>query len=302
MVRDLVDSRWFARRRPNEPPVYRLPSSCNSTLGGAVTRSRKLLIGVGLAAVTYTALLLVLGWVLEGVVETRVKEQLEYTLRANEISVADVDVSLVRGRVVLRGVKAKRSGLGTASLTIDVVELDIARMGWALVDQEPSRLELVGAHLDLSAAGVATLQSSDVVRQLSVGRFIMRDSKVTLAVTSLFPGLGQAELVVDEAQAQDVELHNAMSWLYKTQILKARLNLPGSTMVVVGYADEMLTVGGSLMGSKPVVIPFVWPKSDPTKLELSQILSLAKTLIKALGPELAKRKVNAVWDDVVDAF
>lgn len=267
-----------------------------------MTRGRKLLIGVGLAAVTYTALLLVLGWVLEGVVESRVKKQLAYTLRANDISVADVDVSLVRGRVALRGVKAKRTGLGTATLTIDAVELDIARFGWALVDQEPSRLELVGAHLDLSAAGAVTLQSSDVVRQLSVGRFIMRDSKVTLAVTSLFPGLGQVELVVDEARAQDVELHNAMSWLYKTQILKARLNLPGSTMVVVAYADEMLTVGGSLMGSKPIVIPFLWPEPDPTKLELSQILSLAKSLVKALGPELAKRKVNAVWDDVVDAF
>jgi hypothetical protein len=267
-----------------------------------VKRTRKVLIGLTLAGFAYTLLLVLLGWALEGAVESRVKTQLAYTLRANDISVEEVDVSLVRGRVALRGVKAKRTGLGLATLTMDEVELDIAPMGWALINQEPSRLELVGAHLDLSAAGAVTLQSSDVVRQLSVGRFIMRDSRVTLSVTSLFPGLGQAELVIDEARAKDVELHNAMSWLYRTEILKARLNLPGSVTMSVEYSDKTLSIGGSLMDSKPIVIPFIWPDPDPRKLELRQILSLAKQLIKALGPELAKRKVKGVWDDVVDAF
>ena len=265
-------------------------------------RLRTLLVGGVALALVYLAALFVLSWALEGVVERRVNRQLAYTLRANDISVDSVDVSLIRGRVAVRGVKAKRTGLGTATLTMNVIEIDIAPMGWALIAQEPSRLEVVGAHLDLSAAGAVTLQSSEVVRQLSVERFIMRDSRVTLAVTSLFPGLGRAELTIDEARASDVELHNAMSWLYKTETLNAGLHLPGSVELIVAYADKTLSVGGSLMGSKPIVIPFSWPNPDPTKLELSQILSLAKHLIKTLAPELAKRKVKGVWDEVVDAF
>ncbi len=265
-------------------------------------RTRKILMGVSVAACVYVALLLVLSFALEGVVERRVKQQLSYTLRANEILVEGVDVSLVRGRVALRGVKARRTGLGTATLTMDELELDIAPLGWSLIDPEPSRLELVGAHLDLSAAGVVTLQSSDVVPRLSVGRFVMRDSKVSLSVTSVFPGLGRAELSIGTASANDVELRNAMSWLYKTDALKAEVHLPGSVHLIVTYGDKTLSIGGSLMGSKPIVIPFVWPNPDPRKLELGQILSLAKQLLKELGPELAKRKVKGVWDDVVDAF
>ncbi len=110
------------------------------------------------------------------------------------------------------------------------------------------------------------------------------------------------KLVVEEAQATDVEFHNTMSWLFQTDVLRASLKLPGSVELVVDYADGKLSVGGGLMGATPIVIPFAWPSPDPSKLELSQILSLLKILVKELGPELAKRKLESTWDDVVDFF
>lgn len=253
-------------------------------------------------ALGYVVVLLILSWGLEGLVEDRVKDQLAYTLRADRVSVDDVDVSLVRGRVTIRGLKAQRSGLGTASLVVAHLEMDIAPMGWAMIDQEPGRLELEGAHLDLSAVGVATLRTRKERRQMKVGEFAIRNSRLTLSVSSLFPGLGRAEVSVAEAQASHVELSDAMSWLYKTRVLDAGLHLPGPLDFGLQYREKSLSVSGSILGSMPIVIPFHWPTPDPGKLELSQILSLAKALVLRLAPEIAKRKTLGVWDEVVDAI
>lgn len=247
-------------------------------------------------------LLVILGFALEGMIERRVREKLSYTLRANEVSLENIDVSLIRGTVRVQGLKAKRTGIGTATLAMNSLEVDLAPMGLALVDQTPRRLEVSGAHLDLSAAGVATLRASEEFREVTAREFVMRDSRITVAITSLFPRLGQAELRVEEARASRVELHNAMSWLYKTEVLDASLHLPGPMEFGVGYRDGSLSVSGSLMGSAPITIPFAWPNPDPRKLELSQILSLVKHLIRELGPELAKRKAEDAWDRVLEAL
>lgn len=269
---------------------------------GKMRLRSKIALGVGVGSVTYLALLSILSWALESRVERRVRAQLAYTLRADDVTVKEVDVRLIRGTVALRGITATRSGLGTASLTIDEVELDIAPLGWAIVDDEAKRLEISGAQLDLSAAGAAGLQRSKLLRQLSVRRFIVHDSRLSLSVTSLFPSLGRVELRVDEARASNVELTNAMSWLYRSDTLDAGLHLPGAVDLVVDYRDGLLSVGGGIMGATPIVIPFSWPVPDPEKLELRQVLSLITVLVKELGPELAKRKVKSIWDDVVDVF
>lgn len=262
----------------------------------------KVALGVVLGSAAYLTLLIILNWALESQVERRVRAQLAYTLRADDVTIKEVDVGLIRGKVALRGITAKRNGLGTANLTIDEVELDIAPLGWAIIDDEAKRLEISGAQLALSAAGAAGLQRGKLPRQLSVRRFIVHDSRLSLSVTSLFPSLGRVELRVDEARASNVELTNSISWLYRSDTLDAGLHLPGTMDLVLDYRDGMLSLGGGIMGGTPIVIPFSWPVPDPDKLELRQILSLISVLVKELGPELAKRKVKSIWHDVVDAF
>lgn len=262
---------------------------------------KRAIIVLGLV-LAYPLLLLVLGWAATGRVEEQIKQRLSYTLRADEVSIDDIDVGLIRGKVSLHGIRAKRTGLGTASIEVTDLEVDVAPMGWALINSEPTRLEVVGAHLDLSAAGVATLRTREELRDIRVEEFIMRDSRITMAVTSLFPSLGQAEFSVAHARAKDVALSNALSWLYKTDQLKASLRVPGPMEFIVDYDGEALTVGGSILGSMPITIPFSWPIPDPRELELSQILSLTKHLVTVLGPEIAKRKAKGMWDDVVDAL
>jgi hypothetical protein len=107
---------------------------------------------------------------------------------------------------------------------------------------------------------------------------------------------------VAKARARNVELADAMSWLYKTHALDADLHLPGALDFGLQYGEKSLSVSGSIMGSTPITIPFIWPSPDPDKLELSQILSLAKDLIVRLAPEIARRKTLGVWDEVVDAL
>ncbi len=265
-------------------------------------RTSKLAAGVACLGLAYVALLVGLGSVLESRVEGQVREQLAHTLRADSVVIDDIELRLVRGTVVLKGIKASRSGIGTADLLIDKVELDIAPLGWALFDKDARRLEVWGANLDLSAAGAAILQRSPKPRRLNIAKFIVHDSNISLAVTSLFPSLGKVELEVEEARARGVSLHNSMSWLYRSEVLDAELALPASVNLVVKYRDGKLSVGGGIMGATPIVIPFSWPTPDPSKLELSQILSLIKTLVKELGPQLAKRKLESAWDEIVDVF
>ncbi len=263
---------------------------------------KRALIVFGVIALLYPLVLLVLGWAATGRVEEQIKQRLSHTLRADEVSIDDIDVGLIRGKVTLHGIRAKRTGLGTASIEVATLEVDVAPMGWALINSDPTRLEVVGAHLDLSAAGVATLRTGTDLRDIQVEEFVMHNSRITMAVTSLFPSLGQAELSVAHARAQDVELSNALSWLYKTNELDATLRLPGPMEFVAHFDGEALSVSGSVLGSMPITIPFSWPIPDPRELELSQILSLTKHLVTAFGPELAKRKAKDMWDDVVDAL
>lgn len=266
-----------------------------------MSRGRKLLTGLGIALVCYPIILLILGFALAGVVEDRVRSRLGYALRADEVAVADVSVSLLRGRIEVEGIHAERSGVGVATVDIGSLTIDVASMGRVLIDDEVLGVEVANAHLQLSAVGAATLRQSDGP-PLTVGELRMRDSSVTLVATSLFPSVGQAKLVVNNAHASDLVMNNAMSWLYKTDTLDADLKTPGDLKFGLIYADGKMSVKGSIFGSKPVTIPFSWPIPDPRDLEIEQIMELAKSLSKKIASEYAEQKAKGLWDDVSDAL
>jgi hypothetical protein len=245
--------------------------------------------------------LLVLGYVLAGQVEERVQSRLTYALRADKVSVDDVSVSLLRGRIEVRGVRAERTGVGTASVDIGELTIEVASMGRVLFDDSVLAVAVNDAHLQLSAVGAATLRQSEGP-PLEVGELVMRDSSVTLVATSLVPSIGKAKLVVNKAHAKDLVLNNAMSWLYKTDELDASLQAPGDLDFGLLYSGGNMSVHGSLLGSKPVTIPFVWPIPDPRELELNQILDLATSLSKRIASEYAEQKAKGLWDDVTQVL
>lgn len=261
-------------------------------------RRKALLVSVGLVC-AYPLLLILLGYALAGRVEDRVEAQLTHALRADEIEIEDVDLSLLRGRIEIRGVRAKRTGVGTASLEIDSLEIDVPPMGWVVFDDDPSRVLVDDAHLTLSAVGAATLRKSDSP-PLHIDDFIIESSSVSLVATTLFPSIGQARLSVGKAHVKDLELSNAMSWLYETHVLDAVLTTTGDVEIAVQYEEGQLALSGSFLGSKPIRVPFSWPIPDPEDFELSQILGLARSIASTVAPELARRKAQGLWDDVAE--
>ena len=266
-----------------------------------MSRGRKVLTGLGIAAVCYPIILIVLGYGLAGVIEERVVGRLGYALGADEVSISNVSVSLIRGRIELEGIHAERSGVGMATVDIGTLTVDVGSMGRVLLDDEVLAVDVADAHLQLSAVGAATLRQSDGP-PLRVGELSMRDSSVTLVATSLFPSVGKAKLVVNHAHANELVMNNAMSWLYKTDTLDADLQTPGDMKFGLTYADEKMSVNGSILGSKPVTIPFSWPIPDPRDLEIQQIMDLATLLTKKIAREYAEQKAKGLWDDVTDVF
>ncbi len=264
-----------------------------------MSRLGKVLVAFGVLLLCYPLLLLILGYVLAGQVEERVRTRLEFALRVDDVKIENVSVSLLRGRIEVEGVHAEREGVGTASLDIASLEIEVAPMGWVIVDDSVDKVQVEGAHLELSALGAATLRQSDGP-SLEMGELLIRDSSITLVASSLFPSVGQAKLTVNEAHARDLELDNAMSWLYKTDVLDANLLAPGDSKFGINYRDETMSVSGSIFGSEPVSIPFVWPIPDPRELEISQILELTTSLSKKIASEYAKRKAKGVWKDVTE--
>ena len=266
-----------------------------------MSRGRKLLVGLGVALLCYPILLVVLGFALAGTVEERVRGRLEYALRADKVSVDNVSVSLIRGRIEVQGVHAERSGVGMATVDIDTLRIEVAPMGRVLIDDEVLEVDVFNAHLQLSAVGAATLRQSEGP-PLQVGELSMRESSVTLMATSLFPSVGKAKLTVNEAHASNLVMNNAMSWLYKTDSLDADLLAPGDMNFGLKYANQKMSVSGSILGSKPVTIPFSWPVPDPRDLEIEQIMDLATSLSKRIAKEYAEQKAKGLWNDVTDAL
>lgn len=266
-----------------------------------MSRMRKILVALGVLLLLYPLVLFVLSFVLAGQVEERVVERLTYALRADEVSVDDVSVSLLRGRIEVEGIHAKRTSMGMATVDIGELTVEVASMGRVLFDDSVLAVDINEGHLQLSAVGAATLRQSDGP-PLHVGELRMRDSSVTLVATSLFPSVGKAKLIVKKAYAVDLVLNNAMSWLYKTEELDATLQAPGDLKFGVAYSDEQMSVSGSILGSDPITIPFSWPIPDPRDLELSQILDLASSLSKRIAREYAERKAKGLWDDVTDVI
>lgn len=266
-----------------------------------MSRRRKGLLALGVVLAAYPLLLIVLSYVLADRVEERVRNRLAFSLRADELRVDEVDVSLLRGRIQVHGIHAQRTGIGTASVDIGSLDIQVAAMGWALIDDALQRVDIDDAHLQLSAVGAATLRSSDS-EPLQVGEFTITRSSATLVATGFLPSIGKAELKVERAHALDLQIKDAMSWLYQTDQLVASLQAPGDLDVGLQYGDQRMTVTGSVLGSDAITVPFVWPIPDPTELELEQIMSVAKALGKIVAKEYARRKAQDMWEDVAEAI
>lgn len=258
---------------------------------------RRLVIGLIVVVLGYPLLLILLGWALTGTVEDRVRARLAYTFQADEIEIDEIDLSVLRGSLRIRGIHAQRTGIGTASLEIALLEAELPAGGLVLFLDDPDKLLISGAHLTLSAIGAATLRHEEN-KELKVPEFILKDSSVTLVPVSIFPGLGKTTLNITSAHIYDLSMENTISWLFQTDQLDASITAPGDVDFGLRYGDGSISVSGGMLGSVPITVPFAWPVPDLDAMELRQLMTVATSIAEALAPEIAKRKVGEIWEEV----
>lgn len=247
---------------------------------------RKAAIGLGLAAATYLAALVVASWVVAATVERDVQHRLATTLDGTA-TVGDATVSLLRGSIAVTGVHAERHHLGTLALDVDRIELDVAPLGAFAVVRSPRALRVTGGHLVVTGAGALDgLERGHA--QVDVGAVELRASELTLAVTSLWPELARVHLVLDRVRAGPTRFRTPLSWVFTLDELDARVELPGGSAFTLAYRDGALTARGGLFGAAPITVP-VDLRYRAGVDETVQLRALAFELGKRLAVERARR-------------
>jgi hypothetical protein len=255
---------------------------------------RKLIIAALTALVSYVLLLVVLGFAIQGCVSDRMRARLAESLDA-EVTIESTSVSLLRGKVELRGIHIVRERGGHLELTIDRLEADMASWGWMAFDHDPRAVRVRGGTLSISGAGALTSRDLDH-EPVRVGSIDIRDARIVIMPTAHMPTLGRVELAIAHARTGPVTLTTGVSWVFALEALAATARLPGDVSVAVGYAGEQLSVGAGLFGSDPIAVSFPIPKPDPAKLEVAQLADLAKALgksvLKAGARDWLRRRVS----------
>jgi hypothetical protein len=241
---------------------------------------KKLAIGVASAFVGYVLLLVVLGFVVQGCVHDRVRSRLAESLDA-EVTIESTSVSLLRGKVELRGIHVVRERGGHLELSIERLEADMAAWGWMTFDRDPRAVRVSGATLSISGAGALASRNLDH-EPMHVGSIDLRDARIVLMPTAVLPNVGRVELDIEQAHTGACTLSTGISWVFALERLQAVARLPGDVSVAVGYGDEHLSIGAGLFGSEPVRVRFAIPKPEPGKLELAQLADLGKALGKSV--------------------
>lgn len=269
----------------------------------------------GALFVGYLLLLVGLGALLEEVVIDKVEERMALSLDAN-VEVGGASVSLLRGRLELRDVLvdrmeriegAERRRGGHLELGITHVTVDLAPLGWMVIDPEPSLVQVRGVEVSLSARGALTLPQRPERPPLRLGGMQVQDVNIAAMPTALLPKLGRLELHVDEARTGPVEVRSALDWLFALHSLHARATLSliagPDAPVEVHYQDQRLRVSAEILGAEPIDVPFVMPVPEPDDLELDKLRLLVRAVMQSVGKEAGARmrgKIARKWRELLD--
>ncbi len=262
---------------------------------------RYLLAACGLVA-GYLLLLVLAGFVLDGYVAGKIEARLAGSLRA-DVDVSDVSISLLRGKVSLRGLTIERRTGGTILIRVESVDAGIAPLGWSIFDREARTVTARGVDMTLSGRGALALHQREKT-PIHVRELVLEDVNMAVMPTALLPRLGRIELRVDRARTGPVVLGSGVSWLFELRELRATADLAGHADIGVAFADDRLSLSGGLFGSRSVSFGFELPDPDPDAFEGAQLLSLAKELTKSLAKELATgwfdREITSRFEDLFD--
>ncbi len=254
-------------------------------------RATKLAVGAASAGATWVVGLVVAGYAARGCVVDRTLTRLGESLGA-VVTLDDLELSLVRGRVALAGLVIDREHDGHLHVRIDRIDAGIAPLGAYLWDRELGQVTVQG--VDLSVTAWAVLKIKPPRRKPMVMEHLTIDgARVVFAPTSLTGNWGRATLEVTRAEAGPTILRTPMSWLFALERLDASLDLPGIAPITLHFADGRLEASGSVFGATPVAIDVVLPVPEPGH-EGQQLAELGTSLAERLALARAERLLRKV--------
>ena len=245
----------------------------------------KVLVGI---VVLWLVALVVFDFVGAGKIERRVIARVGDPLGAT-VTIGKSDLALIRGHLDLDKLAIKKSDGGELSIDIDNIRCDLPPLGVALIDGDCNLLSIKTMRVAVSAIGAFKLHNaSSPVHAKAV---VIDDAVLELSPSALVSALGKVTITVEHAEAKDTVFKTPLSWIFALVELRAKVDLPGGTTIVLGYKNGKLSVSGGLLGSKPVELPFEIPVAnlaDDPKAELERIVKL----VKDTGEKLVEQKAQ----------
>lgn len=248
---------------------------------------RRVVIGIVIAAASWLAVLVVLGFALASSTGAGLAKRLGASLGATA-TVGDTSLGLVRGALEIEQLAVRRRDtIGEVSLDVARLSCDLPPLGLALIDRSCGELAIAGVRLELSTAALFTATRQREV-PLRVDRVVIEDAVFVLMPSALVPGLGRIEIRVARAVSGATVFRSPLSWLFTLRELRASVDVAGAA-IEVRYANGVVGASGSVFGSAPIELPFVIPLADPpadAKAEIARLIALGKQLAQDL---LARR-------------
>lgn len=252
----------------------------------AVVRFLKVVLG---AVLLWLVAMVVIGVVYGGRAGDRVATRVADSLVA-EVTLESSTLALIRGHLVLDGLKVRKDDLGVLKIDVDTIRCELPQLGIALVDRECRDLIVKGVRLDVSAAAVFQLKKPKRA-PLRVRHVVIDDAVLTFAPSAFIPALGRIAIRIDHAEAGATTFKTPLSWIFSLTALEATLELPAGITVKLGYRDGKLTAAGGIFGATPVSLPFSIPipdSADEAKEEIRKLVELGKQLAEELVARRAR--------------
>ncbi len=247
-------------------------------------RFLKALIGT---LILWLGAMVIVGVIYGGRAGDRVATRIADSLVA-EVTLESSSLAMIRGHLVLDGLKVRKDDLGRLSIDVDTIRCELPPLGIALVDRECRDLIVKGVRLEVTAAAVFQLKKPKRA-PLHVRHVEIRDAVLTFAPSAFIPALGRISIKIVHAEAGPTTFKTPLSWIFSLRALEATIELPAGITVKLGYANGKLTAAGGIFGTTPVVLPFAIPipqSAEDAKKEIEALVSLGKDLAEQL---VAKR-------------
>ncbi|MEO8846959.1 MAG: hypothetical protein ABI591_28725 [Kofleriaceae bacterium] len=242
---------------------------------------RRLAVG-GLTVIAVWAIaLLVLDVVVTARAATGTAQRIGESLQG-AATIGEVDVALIRGRLVLERLAVHRDDvIGHLALDVADVDCELAPLGWALVDRDCSELAVRGVRLEVSTAALFQIKHPKQ-RPIHANQVMIDDAELTLFPNAFLPSLGKIVIRIDHAESGPTAFVTPMSWIFSLTTLRASIDLPAGLTVHLTYDHGIFGAAGALFGSKPVELPLELPVATLDADAHAEIAALVK-----LGEDLA---------------